>query len=94
MSMKIGPNERCPCGSGKKYKKCCGKPGSAARGLPHTPADRESAIGKLEAFIEERYGEDDEYAAAEFWDHFADREDELAPDMLDMSYAASWRTSS
>ena len=20
---KIGPNERCPCGSGKKYKKCC-----------------------------------------------------------------------
>ena len=22
---KIGPNEPCPCGSGKKYKKCCGK---------------------------------------------------------------------
>ena len=22
---KIGRNERCPCGSGKKYKKCCGK---------------------------------------------------------------------
>jgi preprotein translocase subunit SecA len=21
---KIGPNERCPCGSGRKYKKCCG----------------------------------------------------------------------
>jgi len=21
---KIGPNERCPCGSSKKYKKCCG----------------------------------------------------------------------
>lgn len=21
---KIGPNEKCPCGSGKKYKKCCG----------------------------------------------------------------------
>mgnify|MGYP000877185889 CR=1 FL=1 len=20
---KIGPNERCPCGSGKKYKRCC-----------------------------------------------------------------------
>nr|QBK86885.1 MAG: SEC-C motif protein [Marseillevirus LCMAC103] len=20
---KIGPNEKCPCGSGKKYKKCC-----------------------------------------------------------------------
>ena len=23
---KIGPNEPCPCGSGKKYKKCCGSP--------------------------------------------------------------------
>jgi preprotein translocase subunit SecA len=22
---KIGRNEACPCGSGKKYKKCCGK---------------------------------------------------------------------
>ena len=21
---KIGPNDLCPCGSGKKYKKCCG----------------------------------------------------------------------
>ena len=24
---KVGPNEPCPCGSGKKHKKCCGKPG-------------------------------------------------------------------
>ncbi len=23
---KIGPNDPCPCGSGKKYKKCCGTP--------------------------------------------------------------------
>ena len=22
---KIYPNEKCPCGSGKKYKKCCCK---------------------------------------------------------------------
>jgi preprotein translocase subunit SecA len=22
---KVGPNEKCPCGSGKKFKKCCGK---------------------------------------------------------------------
>lgn len=26
---KVGPNAPCPCGSGKKYKKCCGKPGGA-----------------------------------------------------------------
>lgn len=24
-ALKIGWNEICPCGSGKKYKKCCGK---------------------------------------------------------------------
>jgi len=23
-----GRNELCPCGSGKKYKKCCGAPGN------------------------------------------------------------------
>ena len=22
---KIGPNHRCPCGSDKKYKRCCGR---------------------------------------------------------------------
>jgi hypothetical protein len=26
MSNKIGRNEPCPCGSGKKHKKCCGDP--------------------------------------------------------------------
>lgn len=26
MSKKIRPNDLCPCGSGLKYKKCCGKP--------------------------------------------------------------------
>lgn len=23
---RVGRNEPCPCGSGKKYKRCCGKP--------------------------------------------------------------------
>jgi len=27
-SQKIGRNQPCPCGSGKKYKKCCGRPGA------------------------------------------------------------------
>ena len=25
LGRKIGRNELCPCGSGKKYKKCCGR---------------------------------------------------------------------
>ena len=24
-SKKVGRNDLCPCGSGKKYKQCCGK---------------------------------------------------------------------
>jgi preprotein translocase subunit SecA len=24
-SSKVGRNDLCPCGSGKKYKKCCGR---------------------------------------------------------------------
>lgn len=27
---KIGVNERCPCGSGKKFKKCCMNRGASA----------------------------------------------------------------
>lgn len=29
---KVKPNEPCPCGSGNKFKKCCGKPGAVAGG--------------------------------------------------------------
>jgi len=29
---KIGRNDPCPCGSGKKYKKCCGKVVAGDRG--------------------------------------------------------------
>ena len=29
---KVGRNAPCPCGSGKKYKKCCGRPGQSAEG--------------------------------------------------------------
>jgi len=27
---KVGRNDPCPCGSGKKYKKCCGRPDRSA----------------------------------------------------------------
>jgi preprotein translocase subunit SecA len=30
VSSKVGRNDPCPCGSGKKYKKCCGADGSEA----------------------------------------------------------------
>jgi Fe-S-cluster containining protein len=45
MTSKIGRNDLCPCGSGKKYKKCCGKEGvpvatNAAGNPAHWDADR------------------------------------------------------
>ena len=34
-SPKIGRNDPCPCGSGRKYKKCCGKmKNNAPEGVP------------------------------------------------------------
>jgi len=34
-NVKIGRNEPCPCGSGKKYKKCCLNPRSILCGISH-----------------------------------------------------------
>lgn len=33
MRQEIGRNDPCPCGSQKKYKKCCGKPGLQGRSV-------------------------------------------------------------
>ena len=32
MTQKLGRNDPCPCGSGKKYKHCCGAPQAAQQG--------------------------------------------------------------
>lgn len=32
--MTVGRNDPCPCGSGKKYKKCCGNQAAAAHPAP------------------------------------------------------------
>ncbi len=42
---KIGRNDPCPCGSGKKYKKCCGQVADAAA------SDEESGEGGVERCI-------------------------------------------
>jgi hypothetical protein len=42
----VRPNDRCPCGSGKNYKKCCAK--KPRRAAPYASTDRESALAKLD----------------------------------------------
>ena len=37
-AVKVGRNDPCPCGSGKKYKNCCGKNGADRTQTPQRPA--------------------------------------------------------
>jgi radical SAM superfamily enzyme YgiQ (UPF0313 family) len=41
MANKIGRNDPCPCGSGKKYKQCCGRPQQPAQVVYLHPAKQE-----------------------------------------------------
>jgi hypothetical protein len=70
--MKIGRNEPCPCGSGKKYKVCCGAAASDAES-PQLLAWRrlnrgvENYAMQLLTYIAESYGPG---AVAEAWGEF------------------------
>lgn len=71
--MKIGRNERCPCGSGAKYKKCCGGSTSTPKfTLPHTQVDRKSALTKLLDYVARELPKEDDAALAEFWGPYLD----------------------
>ncbi len=48
MTVKVGRNDPCPCGSGKKYKKCCGREASQAAIL--APKDDELTGTPLDAY--------------------------------------------
>ncbi len=79
MPKKIGRNDPCPCGSGKKYKKCCLAGSGPAPG--YTERDRQSALYKLNRFADSRQWRDVEEQAGElFWgpyfDAYAKLEDE------------------
>lgn len=67
--MKIGRNARCPCGSGRKYKHCCGQlqasgpSGDALRDNPRQRRDTrfegpdiEAAIRRSPGFRRRRMG--------------------------------------
>jgi hypothetical protein len=87
MTTKIGPNAPCPCGSGKKFKKCCrDAPGRADGGwAQHTPADRATAFTKLDAYVDARWEGEENEALDEFWGRFGDRAEELPPHLVQQS---------
>lgn len=71
---KIGPNERCLCNSGKKYKKCCGDPRVATM---YTAEERASALRRLEEWIGAFAEPEALQALAVLWGPFAERFREL-----------------
>jgi hypothetical protein len=52
--MPIGRNDPCPCGSGKKYKKCHGQAASSAAAAVHPDAARANALKAVDAELGER----------------------------------------
>jgi hypothetical protein len=74
---KVGPNELCPCGSGRKFKKCCGDPRAIDR---YTRDERKAAFTRLTDYIEVFARDDAERASEVFWGEFASRADELPPE--------------
>src|SRR5262245_13389324 len=78
---KIGPNELCPCGSGRKFKKCCGDPREAER---YTRDDREAVFDRLNQYIDAVATEEELRAGEAFWGRFAGRADELPPERAEL----------
>jgi SEC-C motif/Protein of unknown function (DUF2384) len=52
MSSKIGRNDPCPCGSGNKYKHCCG---SGAAQAPAPAEGHDSAVPRALAWLEQHH---------------------------------------
>jgi hypothetical protein len=68
--MDIGRNEPCPCGSGKKYKRCCGVPHVDALEAAASVlrATQTSAEAKVWRFLQKDLGEG---SLADAWEEFA-----------------------
>ena len=76
-SGKIGRNDPCPCGSGKKYKRCCLAKGALNRN--YSQAERMSVRAKLEVFTgTDANIETKQVAANAYWGSFIDERDRLA----------------
>ncbi|MCD5324229.1 MULTISPECIES: SEC-C metal-binding domain-containing protein [Pontibacillus] len=91
---KIGRNEPCPCGSGEKYKKCCGSPsGTGAKStVPEFEWENEQFKEVADRISQgiaagEEYPENFEYTALFLWRKYCDKKN---PDIKKpANYAAS-----
>ena len=73
---KIGRNQRCPCGSGKKYKHCCLRRGRIE--VQFSAEQRALATTALAELALARFEEQRADAAEEVWGEHLARADEIA----------------
>lgn len=50
-SVKVGRNDLCPCGSGKKYKKCCGRDTNKYNSIRELSSQEMAKIRNFDAHI-------------------------------------------
>nr|MBA2321770.1 SEC-C domain-containing protein [Deltaproteobacteria bacterium] len=85
---KIGRNEKCPCGSGKKYKQCClVKQQQQQTSVRYTSEDRAEGLTALDAFCARRLAAERERVGLEVWGEDAARTGELSDHVLQASEA-------
>ena len=94
MKTKLGPNDLCPCGSGKKVKKCCKLQRTVTR---YTQLDRLALLDALDHFIDMNLAEQEDQHYDDFWGVFLEREDELPRELISassevqfMSFSCDW----
>lgn len=76
---RLGRNDPCPCGSGKKFKKCCESSGGAGAG--YTRSDREVALAALDDLLSgPGWTRLVAEAEAEFWGELDPEQTALADD--------------
>ncbi|MEM8728038.1 MAG: SEC-C metal-binding domain-containing protein [Chlamydiota bacterium] len=63
----VGRNEPCPCGSGKKYKKCCLQKSSAKRHCFNVidPSSVQSSMSRITAMVAKTFDADTAVTPAE-----------------------------
>lgn len=78
--MKIGRNEPCPCGSGKKYKKCCINTASAAISNPRfidMDLELDNLSNQVPALIRQKKYDEAEEVCQRLLDEYPDQIDGL-----------------
>ena len=93
MTQKIGRNDPCPCGSGKKYKHCCGKPQTPEPAAPESHAGAvQRALAWLEAHHRKAFAVAMQIALDEAVFEIFDDEEEESRDALASLGEALWQS--